>query len=269
MPIGSDWLNAEFLAALLCSPTAWIEIGGRGALLLLALGLTAWLVTPLLRVGGLRELHRRRDASASVVGFVLVMPFILVLVLVFAQLTMLLNKALLVHYAAYSAARSARVWMWDFDPFDWRVRLGGRFYVNPAVLQDRGDQVRAEVEAAARFALIPAAPVSGPTDQGGAVPDAVLRRLAQAGGLAGRAEVLIRQARYAFDPANSQIAFTTVTDPRRPDLVRDLTQPGDAWPVHARVRFRARLDLPVVRFFGSAGGDGDWYTAINAEMVLL
>jgi hypothetical protein len=218
----------------------------------------------------LRKLHRQCDGAASVVGFVLVLPFVLLLTLVFAQLTMLLNNAILVHHAAYSAARSARVWLWDFQSFDPRVRIGGRFFVNPVTLHDRREAVRREVEKAARFALIPVAPVSGPQDGDGApVPDRVLRTLAQSAGLEERAEVLIRQASYAFDPVNSQVQFDVVSVDDRPDMAWDFVQPADAWPVQARVSFRVRLDLPVVRFFGYDGGDGAWYTDIDAEMTLL
>lgn len=261
------WIEPGFLRALLDSPTAGREIGLRLLMLLCVLSVGFWLTHRRLRRSGLGVLHRDCGGMASTVALVMVTPAVLILILIFAQLVMLLDKAILVHYSAYAAARSARVWLWDFDPLDPVARVGGRFAVNPLVLAERNRDVRREVEDAARFALIPAAPVAGAGGDG-KVPERVLRVLAEQGDLARRGEVLIRQASYAFDPANSNILFDRVALTTRPDMAWDLASEGDAWPVRARVEFRARLDLPVVRFFGKRE-DGAWYTRIKAEMVLL
>lgn len=267
----------EFLPVLLTSPTFWSWLLGLGGLLLMltAAGAGIWR----LRWGG--QLHARRNlradesGSANAVDFILTLPILLVIALLVVQVLVLFNDVLIVHYAAYCAARSARVWYWDTDPPRLGLLTGqadARWLHNPLTARSRDQEtVRQRVEQAARLALIPAAPVvldiPGQPER---LPEGALRAMAEAGGHGDRAGPLLRQARYAFDPANSRIDFGMVDASRQPLLALDLLKPGEAWPVTATVAFKLCLTLPVAReVLGRAEGNGRYTTTVTAEVTLL
>ena len=231
---------------------------------------------PLLK-GGTERLPRgwADDAGgASVVDFTLTAPILLVIALLMVQLLVLFNDMLIVHYAAYCAARSARVWYWDTDSPRISVFTGqtdSAWLNNPAIARSRDQQtVRQRVEQATRLALIPAAPVAVDIpSQPERLPEGALRAMTQAGGHADRAAALIRQARYAFDPANSQIDYGMVSV-GNPLMALDLLKPGDAWPVTVTVQFKLCLTLPVARqVLGHHDGNGRYTSTITAEVTLL
>lgn len=267
----------EFLPVLLTSPTFWPWTLGLGGLLLaLALaGAGIWRF----RWGG--QIHARRNlqadenGSATAVDFTLTVPILLVIALLMVQILVLFNDVLIVHYAAYCAARSARVWYWDTNPPRIGVLTGqadARWMQNPLAARSQDQQtVRQRVEQAARLALIPAAPVVlDIPSQPERLPEGALRAMAEAGGHGDRAGPLLRQARYAFDPANSRIDFGMVDASRQPLLALDLLKPGDAWPVAATVAFKLCLTLPVAReVLGRDEGNGRHTTTVTAEVTLL
>ena len=135
---------------------------------------------------------------------------------------------------------------------------------------NRGREVRERVEQAARFALIAASPAdvripSHPED----IPEQVIREMAQEAGRGGRADVLVRKARYAFDPRNSSVEFEVEKGRSRLELLPDLIKPGDAWAITATVSFRIHLGIPVARFLGSDRGDGHYFRSVIAKVTLL
>lgn len=84
------------------------------SLLLLALGVLVlvrlaralpWSPRP-----GRRSLPRCESGAAATLGFVLVFPFFVMILLVVAQFALLVHARILVSYAAFAAARSAVVW---------------------------------------------------------------------------------------------------------------------------------------------------------------
>jgi len=110
----------------------------------------------------------RRDCNggASALDFAITLPVFMTILALVIQLAAMANDAIVTHYAAYSAARSARVWMWDRDQERrWPRQIPA--VRTPARLVNRGAAVREKIEHAARFALISASP-SGTAD--GAAP---------------------------------------------------------------------------------------------------
>jgi hypothetical protein len=99
--------------ALLDSPTFWSEVVLRGALIL---GLFISVCFVLLYLSR----RRRRMGEAGffkdergnwTIEFVLMAPLMTIFFVVLGQMTILMRTALVVHYSAYNAARSARVHM--------------------------------------------------------------------------------------------------------------------------------------------------------------
>jgi hypothetical protein len=269
----SSMLDYEFIVVLLRSETfAAILLQWGGCCVALAV-IAGRMTRHLGRRLAWRPLHPNVLGAATAVDFALTFPVFLVILLLVIQLMILLNGALIVHYAAYTAARSARVWMWDADPWRSGAVLGTsaeRLLRNPIVQGNRSDEVRQRVERAARFALIAASPAderlaSSPVD----TPERIIHEMAQTAGHVGRAVVLLRKARYAFDPQNSQVAFDYEQGANKPELVPDLLKTADAWAITATVSFRLHLAIPVARLLGSNRGDGTFYRSVTAKVTLL
>ena len=85
----------------------------------LALGLAslaaAWLLLRASRAqfrpGRLRDLHRDQAGSVQSLSFVLTLPLFIMVMLLIVQVSQLMIATVVVHYAAYAAARSAAVWI--------------------------------------------------------------------------------------------------------------------------------------------------------------
>lgn len=94
--------------AVLCNCLPWL-----GLLLVSCAGL--WLVVRL-NQGGLRfrrllVLHRNEVGSAQSLSFVLTLPIFVVVLLFIVQVSQLMIGTIMVHYAAFAAARAAVVWI--------------------------------------------------------------------------------------------------------------------------------------------------------------
>lgn len=63
------------------------------------------------RLGRLLDLHRDEDGSAQSLSFVLTLPFFVMIILFIVQVSQLMIGTIVVHYAAFAAARSAIVWV--------------------------------------------------------------------------------------------------------------------------------------------------------------
>lgn len=266
-------LDSDYIGALLRSET-FTPVLWTGSMLGVALiGLVVWLARRFSHRFSWRTLHTDVSGAATIVDFTLTFPIVLVILFFIIQLIIMLNGALIVHYAAYAAARSARVWLWDSTPWPSGVGLGpvvDRLRDTPVARAHNNSELQRRVEQAARFALIAASPAderlsSFPVN----IPEHVLQQMAQVAGYAGRAAVLQRKARYAFDPQNSHVTVDYEQGSNEPEMLLDLFKSADAWAVTTTVSFRLHLAIPVARFLGVNRGDGQYYRAVTAKVTLL
>ncbi len=73
------------------------------------------------RPGRLRQLHRDQRGGAQSLSFVLTLPLFVMIMLLIVQVSQLMIATVVVHYAAYAAARSAIVWIPAIvDGGEWR-----------------------------------------------------------------------------------------------------------------------------------------------------
>ncbi|MEI8372465.1 MAG: TadE/TadG family type IV pilus assembly protein [Planctomycetota bacterium] len=83
--------------------------------LLLVLILAAWVLVRFsraqLRLGRLLELHRDEVGSVQSLSFVLTLPLFIMIMMMIVQVSQLMIGTVVVHYAAFAAARSAAVWI--------------------------------------------------------------------------------------------------------------------------------------------------------------
>ena len=97
---------------------AWVLLVAacRGWLLLAALAVCAWCswsasAGPDSGRLGLWRLHRDQGAAFRALSFVLTLPFFIMVMLLIVQVSQLMIGTVVVHYAAFAAARSAIVWV--------------------------------------------------------------------------------------------------------------------------------------------------------------
>ena len=64
-----------------------------------------------LRLGRLRRLHGDQAGSVQTLSFVLTLPIFIMVMMLIVQVSQLMIGLIVVHYAAYAAARSAVVWI--------------------------------------------------------------------------------------------------------------------------------------------------------------
>jgi hypothetical protein len=215
-------------------------------------------------------LHADTRGTAAAVDFTLTFPVIWFFTACVVQFTFLANGAVIVHYAAYAAARSARVYSFEYDnaSIDHEKLLKGRF--GPPLV---GPSLQKRVETAARFALI-AASTSNTTYSSPPLPQSVVRAIASAAGDEAREAPLMRKAAYAFDPSNSTIEFSQ-PDPSGaacgspPGSGFDTTSPNACQPVTATVEFRQPLTIPGGRAIADECEDDVCYKLTRATVSLI
>lgn len=260
-PADSSLLDSAFLAALVRSPSFWQPSGALA-------GVAAAAVVLLVGAGlTLRMLPRRRakrslladDAgSVTAVDMVLVTPiFVLFMFMVF-QFAILAKNHLFTHYAAYQAARSARV---QFCPL---LPLGVADLINKMPCKDSLAAGRADT--AARVALIPAAPYRNVRCSSGcAYPAGVLQAVFNTTGQFSLTTAMTRQARYMFDKQNVKVTVKRAPMATYARLVRSPHVPVTA-TVEARFLL---LDYGGWVFADGQRSDGNYYTVSRAEVSLL
>src|SRR5580704_4573888 len=64
-----------------------------------------------LELGRLRSLHRSEEGGIQTLSFVLTLPIFMMIVLFIVQVSQLMIGIVVVHYAAFAAARAASVWL--------------------------------------------------------------------------------------------------------------------------------------------------------------
>ena len=94
--------------AILTACLPWLAV-------LLVLILAAWALVRFsrvqLRLGRLLELHRDEVGSVQSLSFVLTLPVFIMIMMMIVQVSQLMIGTVVVHYAAFAAARSAAVWI--------------------------------------------------------------------------------------------------------------------------------------------------------------
>ena len=129
------------------------------ALVLVLAACLVWLIRisrARLRLGRLRGLHRDQRGGVQSLSFVLTVPFFVMVMLLIVQASQLMIGTIVVHYAAFAAARSAVVWIparvGSYGP-EWENCISW-YYVDP----EAPDQV---------FPILdPSDPDYGPTEGG-------------------------------------------------------------------------------------------------------
>lgn len=110
------------------------------ALLVMSL-FVAWLLVRAsgahFRLGRLRRLHRDQVGSVQSLSFVLTLPLFIMIMLMIVQVSQLMIGTVIVHYAAFAAARSAAVWIPAHLPSPETANCIGSYYPDP----DAKDQV--------------------------------------------------------------------------------------------------------------------------------
>jgi len=264
-------VNSELFYTLFSSLSFYRTAIWWGLLSLALLFILIWLLARLRFSVSLKTLASDQRGSSVAIDFVLTLPIFLTLLLLIVQYALMSHTALLVHYAAYSAARSARVWMWDKqDMRPWPRPVPA--LRTPVSLRNISPEVQQRAETAARFALIAASPADvsiqrSPTR----MPHSILSAMAKVSGLDGRELALRNKAAYAFDPSNTIVEIKpALSSLNQPGIEVDAAQPGDAWAVTASVTFRMSLDMPIAaRLLGKPRGDGSYYETSTAEVTLL
>ena len=239
----------DFILVALRSDTFWTGALLPATLCTIAAVAIGWWVKRKTHV--LRQLHADRRGAAAAVDIVLTTPIVFAIVLPLIQFAMVAHGSVVVHYAAYQAARSARVWYWDRDTAfvgalgEWADSLVNNVVVQ-TILSDKTEALE-RVDFAARYALIPIAPASHP-GVSQSVPDLDQSARSLLNHLAGipeddivargqrvsirtvgrftlgedaRRATLVRKALYAFDDRNTVVTV----DPVRPELP-DLSDPN-------------------------------------------
>lgn len=268
-------ISSNFIALLLRTPSFWETVVWYSFLCVLCSGLIFILARKLFStVRTLKHLSSDQSGAAAAVDFVFTIPIFTAVVMVIIQFGLIAHAALIVHYSAYSAARSARVWLWDIDPY----RVPGipltKAYKNPLLIKQNRSIYQPKIEQAARYALIAASPASGRVPCRGictSIPDKWLTQIAQTPGLSSDKDVFLRKARYAYDSGNSDITLLYGGDllSQHSNYIDDYKQFSEAWPVSAQVSYKFHLNLP---FAGPVFGildSGYYYKEISAEVILL
>lgn len=285
------------LHALLASTTFWqqtvvLATGALGSLIALV-----WIA---MRLASRQPRRRTRLAldergAAEAVDFVLTFPLLLGFMFLFVQFVMAANASLIVHYAAFAAARAARVHLWERTPGFIQAYIQGQRGgwlngtnqqgITMAMLSAQNYWPACQAAAdAARLVLIAAAPSGIPwkgpnyefTPPGNSVDCYGSSAQAHKGDYILQIVQLVPQAlpnaiaakaAYAFSNVNTLVTIQ-VTEPPGVFTTGDL-DPGfrvDALPVAATVKFRytPTLPLPAMPAVTQLGPDGrlsSWMTA--------
>ena len=227
----------------------------------------------------IRELVGNETGSAAALDFVMTMPLFMLMITLFVQLAMIANSALIVHYAAFSAARSARVHMWHRDVWwdkldDYVVNSEDSSVLFPVLYAKNAQAAKRAAHNAAKWVLIAASPVSKnswarPVN----VPERIIRRIAGQNLPEDREATILRQAAYAYGEQNTEIEIIPAAlsvSINSLGYLQEMLMPSNAWPIKATVRFRKYLSLPLAAVaLGTRSEHGKYFRWIEAEMTLL
>ena len=278
MIIGQDF---SLWQALLQSETFWSEtVFWFGVALLMAAGMVA-LVYVRRRVL-LPRLARDVSGSANAIEFTLVAPVFLIFFSIVIQIGLFATDSLTVHYAAYAAARSARV-----HACPSKGEVVGDVLAGDSIAEGFAGSAREWMlfktctgspgqsgqrwEYAARMALIAAAPSSERVrfcQSNCKVPTSVLQRIAGVAGGSAFNDVILRKAEYAFDARNVEVELESSLAAQLVKISGASTL--QALPATATVRYRHLIVLPMAIFFrDEKDSDGASYRWATATVTVL
>jgi len=234
--------------------------------------------TRALRVANPRRRPFARDegGSAQAMDFVLTFPIALLVGLLFIQFLMAAQASLVVHYAAYCAARTARTIYWDMSVSHiTSVQMTGDIFGGLGraqgwrVLKSRNEaRARAKAAISARTALMAAVPSSQVTP--GATPADGALVLKEIGLLNVRTVAARNKANYAFAASNVTVRVEVSPAFSRGALASNLSGLRvDALPIHAQVTFRYPLRMPVGRLLGTRALNGSYYREMTAHVQVI
>ena len=286
----------EAFETFLRSHTFWSEVVLRFGICLVLIFAITFLFLKLARNYKRRRLSVRsftQDESGGghMIEFVLMTPIILVFFLVLGQMIILTRTAMIVHYSAYSAARSARVHMPVYTGLAAKAGFEGLGSLD-ATLSPRPDSedYHAIAEMAARRVLIAASPTNKTLSCTSSceVPS-YFEAIDFSGNLGdGALEAAMgTRARYAFDDRNVSLdlvfgeAESFSLDALTGSDIAIISGKNDdkdiPYPVTASISFRAHLMAPYFANTCSSGGrclfgvrrDGSRYFAPIAAQVTV
>ena len=279
-------MRGEFLSVLMRSATFWSEtvLFACFSLVLITFMVISCLIIEK-RINANSVMVNRQAGAAAAVDFVLTFPIFMLILFLTVQFALVANASLHVHYAAYSAAHSARVFY--FDTTTNAVR--GLKVLSPqgvSIIYNAGtislaNASNAEKKAldAARMSLISVGSpkkdlISSPDKSSDAWKGISIyaETLAKQQGTS-KVDVFNRKASYAFD--NNNLNLNVGLDLNIGQAIigsitaKNITQVTE-WPVKTNVTFKFILALPLAaKIFGTKGSHGFYYRDLNAEMSLL
>ncbi len=208
-----------------------------------------------------RERISGTSGMAVVMDLVLVTPIFMFIMLLILQWAILMKDVLLVHHAAYAAARSAKVHLCP-----GLTGSAGLMKMRALGSLPCTDD-RRKAEDAARYVLVTASPFTSTLQcEGGcSPPSAAFEALARGTNTERNMQAWLAQARYAFDPANVSVQVESVA---LAQIAAGDDNPGEP-SARARVSFRHIL-LPWMEIaFGDGRRiDGTAYATLVAEVRL-
>jgi hypothetical protein len=256
-------MSGDFWLILVQTGSFWKSIAPPLPFLLGILGAAGalcWLMRR--RPVRLDTLAGNERGAAVILDLALVAPIFVTIMVAFLQWAILLNDTIVVHYAAFAAARSARVYLCPTIPFSANQGIAQAFGLAPCSGGPNNP------ENAARFALIPASPFNDQYRCEGScqAPEDAMKALAHGMQIDNQTGAWLQQARYAFDPANVKVDVSI-------QLLAYLARVGSnvrEMPVTAIVQFRHVLMFPMDKVFGDGyRSDGVGYRTIVAQMTLI
>lgn len=241
--------------------TSRLGVWSAVALVILAFFAVA-LVVMIWRLGRRERAGRKLlpDTGGTVtIEFALVLPILLMLIMVLAQTSMLMGGNLIVHYAAFAAARSAIVQIPYNHPGEPANTYNGKNGTKYGYIFH-----------SAVFAL---APVGG---QGGgstlsAQYEGGLNQFYNGMGMAPPPWInKLAGERVAYAQANTEIALLKADDSGDPAAATEVSGPIQALdPLMVRVQHKLNLGVPYAnRFFADGSTDSGRYTLVTALMPL-
>jgi Flp pilus assembly protein TadG len=275
----------ELVLTLLHSPSFWSQTASYTLLSCFFMGLIPLLLILRKKYGpGARTALslRSEKGSAAAIDFTLTMPIFLMTVLLAIQFLLLANASLLVHHAAYEAARAARAYGFERSAFTGALETASSSLANNALtlwMTNRGKAKDKAFDAAA-LVLVSASPANLPrsvslkpkrTSAYRALPEYV-RAITKGQQQTSGGKVFQRKADYAFDPINTKVDVSLRAGLR--DAVAALAGGAksiqqDEWVVDAEVSYLYYMSLPIANLLGKRQRDGTYRWPIYAKVGLL
>ena len=261
--------DPEFIGAALNSPTFWtgVMLPAGSIALVLSVGLALGL-----RRARLRRFRDDQSGAAGMLEFMLLMPVWLILGGFIVQFLQFAQTNLILHQAAYSAARSARVHMCPPPNLRGVLQDGPTGLVGLLFNDCDDNRAREKYETAARLALIAASSSKPDSLSRGNCPyPKALIQLTVNTSLtpnspirSGLQPALEAKACYAFERDNVEVKVQW-----EQNLLSSIRTDGPP-PITAAVRFRYPINTPTAMWFADGRRtDGSRWRDGHAQMTLL